>query len=289
MISFKNWADQAERIKVGTHTLALHDSKTANRPVLVLIHGFPTSSWDYHKVFEILKIEFRVIAFDHLGYGDSEKPRNYQYSVYDHVNQLCELLNSLQVEKAYFVAHDYGTCVLQELMAQIAEEKRRDIFLGSAFMNGSMYAHLYHALLIQRLFAKPIIGAIVTRLVNRAAFYKNFRSVFSPRYAISDSELEEFWQSVFNRGGHRLYHRLTHFMKERPKEDTRWVAAIENTKKPLGFIWGIADPLLGHVFNYVKDKIPSATFVPLPDVGHYPQTEKPEDVAKGILKTFSGI
>jgi pimeloyl-ACP methyl ester carboxylesterase len=77
-------------------------------------------------------------------------------------------------------------------------------------------------------------------------------------------------------------------MKERPKEDKRWIAAIEAQTKKVGFVWGSADPLLGHVFQYLKEKIPSAFFCSIEGAGHYPQTEAPEIVAQKIREFVIG-
>ncbi|MGH8481349.1 MAG: alpha/beta fold hydrolase, partial [Nevskiaceae bacterium] len=63
---------------------------------LLLIHGFPTSSWDWHRVWDALGAKFpRVIAADLMGFGFSSKPADYDYSILDQADLLEGLLAHL--------------------------------------------------------------------------------------------------------------------------------------------------------------------------------------------------
>ena len=68
------------------HFRTIHGYRRAFRvagsgPVLLLIHGFPTASWDYAPLWESLAARWRVLTLDMLGFGFSAKPRNYPYSI----------------------------------------------------------------------------------------------------------------------------------------------------------------------------------------------------------------
>ena len=53
-----------------------------NDRIYVIIHGFPSSSFEYHRVLDKLAKYGRVVVFDHIGFGLSEKPRtNYGYTL----------------------------------------------------------------------------------------------------------------------------------------------------------------------------------------------------------------
>jgi pimeloyl-ACP methyl ester carboxylesterase len=62
---------------------------------LLLIHGFPTASWDWHRLWPALGVRFDVVAADMIGFGFSDKPRDYDYSLNDqatlHETLLAEL------------------------------------------------------------------------------------------------------------------------------------------------------------------------------------------------------
>ena len=91
---------------------------TGSGPPILLLHGFPVSSWIYHKLIPILKNSgFRVIAPDMLGYGSSDSPKNRD--VYKPVHQaksILSLMNHLKINKWMHVTHDFGGPVTWELM-----------------------------------------------------------------------------------------------------------------------------------------------------------------------------
>jgi pimeloyl-ACP methyl ester carboxylesterase len=89
-----------------------------DKPTLVLLHGYPTSSHDYFRVLDALAAHYRVIVHDHLGFGLSDKPRDYSYSLIEQADVALLLWQQLGVTSAHVFAHDYGTSVGTELLAR---------------------------------------------------------------------------------------------------------------------------------------------------------------------------
>src|SRR5262249_62054689 len=87
------WLASGERIEIDLESGSWHVFvRTAGSgPWLTLLHGFPTSSWDWAAVARLLEPTFRVLAFDFLGFGDSDKPRDHEYSI-DEQADLTEVL-----------------------------------------------------------------------------------------------------------------------------------------------------------------------------------------------------
>ncbi len=83
-------------------------------PVLLLVHGFPSASWDFQPMWSALTRRFRVVAADMLGFGWSDKPSPYPYSILDQATLEERLLGELGVDEAHVLAHDYGDTVAQE-------------------------------------------------------------------------------------------------------------------------------------------------------------------------------
>ena len=93
---------------------------------LLLIHGFPTASWDWHYLWAALAERYQVIACDMLGFGDSAKPRGHAYSLLEQADLQQALLAHLGVaEPVHILAHDYGDSVAQELLARHHEGRIR--------------------------------------------------------------------------------------------------------------------------------------------------------------------
>ena len=56
-------------------------ARAADAPALVLVHGFPTSSIDFFEIAQLLSDRYRVCAMDFPGFGFSDKPLGWGYSL----------------------------------------------------------------------------------------------------------------------------------------------------------------------------------------------------------------
>lgn len=90
----------------------------AQCPVIVLIHGFPTASWDWWKIWHKLRANYRLIAMDMLGFGFSDKPAGHPYSIMEQADIVEALVRDKQLQQFHVLAHDYGDSVAQELLAR---------------------------------------------------------------------------------------------------------------------------------------------------------------------------
>ena len=255
--------------------------------VLVCIHGFPTASFDWVKLWPELTRRFRVIAPDMLGFGFSEKPRRHTYSILEQATLHEALLAALGVTRAHVLAHDYGDTVAQELLARHLERARAGtpgLALRSVcFLNGGLFPEAHRPLPIQKLLAGPLGGAL-SYLVNARAFRKSFASIFGPSTPPTDAELRDFWHLSSREGGARLSHRLLRYISERRQHRERWVSALVQSPIPLRVIDGAVDPISGaHMVARYREVVPRPDTVLLEGIGHYPQVEAPEAVLRAFL------
>lgn len=275
------WREKARFLQVGRHRIAYWlDDHFADRddPVLMLIHGFPTSSWDWHLVWPALTERFRLVALDMLGFGLSDKPRRHVYSILEQADIHEALLAELGLEGVHVLAHDYGDTVTQELLARVSEGRPGPSSV--CFLNGGLIPGAHHPRLIQRLLAGPL-GPLVSRLLDESRFRRSFARVFGPRTQPSDELLGECWELVREQDGHRIAHRLIRYMAERREHRERWVGALGEARPATCLIDGLLDPVSGaHMVAAFRAVAPSARVVELPDVGHYPQLEVPARVVK---------
>jgi pimeloyl-ACP methyl ester carboxylesterase len=258
---------------------------------LLLIHGFPTSSWDWHKVWDALGARFaRVIAPDLMGFGFSSKPADYAYSILDQADLVEGLLAHLGVRRVHILAHDYGVTVAQELLARHLERgagaaPRLD---SCALLNGGLFPETHRARTLQKLLLTPL-GPLLARLMNRRSFERSFSAIFGASTQPSAQELAQFWALIRRDGGTRILHRLIRYMPERIKHRERWVGALQKTRVPLRVINGPDDPVSGaHMVARYRELIPNPDTVSLPGIGHYPQTEDPAGVLKAFFEFHDG-
>ena len=279
------WFEGGDRVRVrlpdGTtrHVFVRIDGPADGR-WLTFLHGFPTCSYDFEPITEALTTAgHRLLLFDFLGFGDSDKPKA-KYSYADQVAITTALWDRYDVDKTALVAHDYGVSVAQALLASHGQRLTR-----VAFMNGGLYAHLHRPIAIQRALRAPVVGPLVARLSNEKAFARSMRGIFSDAHQPSDEELHELWTGVARRDGHRNYHRLIRYIDERRENADAWAAALERTDRPLLFVWGDADPISGeHMVAEVRRRVPRARIASRADVGHYPQLEDPGWVATALTE-----
>ena len=272
-LTLDDWIDRAQFFDHESHRIAYWVAGHG-RPLL-LIHGFPTSSWDWHRVWGPLAVDRRVIACDMLGFGLSAKPRS-GYSIRGQADIQMALLRELGITDFDVIAHDYGDTVGQELLAR-RNEQGADFGLGRMLLlNGGLFPEQHRLLPIQRLGSSPF-GFIVGRLMNRQRFGQNFLRIFGAHTQPSEQELDEFWRLIAVNDGHRISHTLMHYIAERRKYRERWVGALQQAAVPLKLVDGGVDPISGkHMVEYFRKLVPGAEAVCFDDIGHYPQTEAPD-------------
>ncbi len=249
---------------------------------LLLIHGFPTASWDWHYLWAPLAQRFRVIACDMLGFGDSSKPVNHHYSLIEQADLQQALLEHLRVDQpVHLLAHDYGDSVSQELLAR-HHEGRANI-ASCVFLNGGLFPERHRSLLIQKLLLSRL-GWLVARSFGRDDLVRNVTQVYGPCTHPSESALDDCWSLIASNHGTRILHKLVTYVPERSVHRERWVAALQKEGVALRFINGAVDPVSGaHMLERYVELVPNPDTVLLQGIGHYPHTEAPAQVLRHYL------
>jgi pimeloyl-ACP methyl ester carboxylesterase len=247
-------------------------------PVLLCIHGFPSASWDWHKLWPALTAQCRVIAPDMLGFGLSAKPPRYEYSLRDQADLHEALLASLGVATAHVLAHDYGDSVAQELLARQLERPGGLRLASVCLLNGGLFPECHRARPAQKLLRSPL-GPLLARLTTEGRFAAGFAEVFGPRTRPNPAELHTVWELNRHNDGLRVMPRLIRYLDERRAQRDRWVGALQRSPVPLRFVNGPEDPVSGrHMAERYRELIPNPDVVLLEGIGHYPQLEAPERV-----------
>ena len=242
----------------------------STKPVLLLIHGFPTASLDWQKIWASLSSRFQLITLDMLGFGLSDKPVQ-NYSIMGQADLFEALLKKLNINQYHILAHDYGDTVAQELLAR---DKQSSSILSCTFSNGGLFPETHQPVLVQKLLLSPI-GARVSKLMS----YKKFSTTFATICAkpLPDHELKAYWQLLNHHQGVKVMHKLIHYMTERRQNRERWVGILQYTDTPLHLIDGTLDPISGeHMVRRYEDLVPKSPVSRLTDTGHYPQVESPQ-------------
>ncbi|MHB8508712.1 MAG: alpha/beta fold hydrolase [Candidatus Dormibacteria bacterium] len=258
-------------------------------PWLTLLHGFPTSSWDWAPLVPLLAGSHRLLMIDLLGFGNSDKPGGHDWSTFEQADLVEAAWRHYGITGTRMVAHDVGMTVALELLARQQDGAIEATISDLTLLNGGVYTGFHRPRPIQVLLQKPILGAVVARLMSEPKFASSFAEIFSQGHQPSASELHQQWQSIARRNGNRTFHRLIRYIPERRRFATRWESAVEKTAIPTRFVWGMADPVSGaHMAAAIRERQPGVDLVELHDLGHYPQLEDPGRVVEEILRPFPG-
>jgi pimeloyl-ACP methyl ester carboxylesterase len=267
------WRDQGRSEEFRGHRIHVFE-RPGEGPPLLMLHGFPSSSYDWRRLLE-LERERAVLACDLLGFGLSDKPREHTYGLGWQADLVEELARRSGAERVFLVAHDMGTSVATELMARELDGELRIGLDGVFLFNGSIILERSTPTIAQRLLRGPL-GPLAARLTSERFFRHQFGAIFSPDHPLSDEEAEDQWCLIAHNGGHRLGHKLVHYMDERVTHAERWHGAIRDWPGRLTFAWGMLDPVATpDVLAGLRELRPQAPVVELAELSHYPQIEAP--------------
>jgi pimeloyl-ACP methyl ester carboxylesterase len=275
-----DWKSKGGHLEVGDRSVFVVKEEGDAEPLLCL-HGFPTSSFDYHKVWAGLGSGSTLVAFDMIGYGFSEKPARFNYTTAAQADNLESVIERLGLGSLHVLSHDYGNTIIQEILARRKERGIGFEIKSLCFMNGALFPETHRPILAQKLLIGPI-GPIFGRLIPDSGFARSLASVFGPDTRPTAEELSEFIYLFRFNGGKKIAHKLIRYMRERTVFRERWLDALHSIDMPFRFINGLSDPVSGrHLVERFRELIPEQKdIVELEGVGHFPHFEAPETVLK---------
>lgn len=245
-------------------------------PLVILLHGFPTSSFDWRPAIKLMPGR-KLLAFDFLGFGLSDKPRDHNYTLSWQADLTEELADRYAGGgPVYVCAHDLGTSVATELLARDLAGELGFKLCGMLIFNGSILIERANPTLAQKLLRGPF-GPLAARFANEAFFRRQFASIFSKAHPATDRDLSDNWALMCFNDGNRLGHKLVSYMDERVIYAERWHGAIQRWDGDLSFVWGMDDPVaVPEILEGLLEMKPGRPAVRFESIGHYPQVEDPQ-------------
>lgn len=273
------WLESGEFLDFEGHRLFAR--RGGHGPALLLIHGFPTSSFDWARVWPTLALAFECHAIDMLGFGQSDKPDDYKYSISASADQWQMLAQSRGLSEVVILAHDYGDTVAQELLARQREGRLPFRILAATFLNGGLFPEATFPLLLQKLLLGPA-GPVVARLSSYRSFAGSLRRICA--MPLDDTELREHWRLLVRADGRRVLPKIIQYIRERRVHRERWLAALQESDVPLCLVNGVEDPISGvSIVRRWRELLPQSAVMELAGVGHYPQIEAADRVLAAFL------
>lgn len=113
----QDWKVLGKYVSVYNNDIFVIDTGKS-KETIVILHGHPTLSYDYHSIIPELAKNYRVVIHDHLGFGFSDCPDEMQYSLIDQADIALRLWSFLGLKEVTILAHDYGRYVAKEILAR---------------------------------------------------------------------------------------------------------------------------------------------------------------------------
>lgn len=261
-------------------------SAPGDGPTILLLHGYPSCSYDYRMVVPHLAGR-AWLTLDFLGFGLSDKPRPHRYSLLEQADIVQSVVAESAPGPVVLVAHDMGTSVTTELLARDLKGELPFDLQKVVLTNGSVILRRASLRPIQKVLRGPL-GPLAARLSSKTMFTKEFGRLFSANHPLSADEADAQWELMSYNGGHRIAHLLISYLDERERYAQRWHGGVRDWPKPLSFLWALDDPVATtNVLDGLRELRPAADVVELPGVGHYPQVEVPEVFTRAALSLLA--
>ena len=252
---------------------------------LSFLHGYPTSSLDYHNLMAKIPSDYHVVAHDFLGFGKSGKPIDNSYSLTLQADLTCKLYEHLGARKIHIVAHDYGTSVTTELISRDNNQELEFDLQSISLCNGSMLIDMAQLRVIQRLLKHPWLGRWAAQLSSSYTFHRNMRNIWYDKSIYPKEEMQAHWDLLISGNGRRVLPRVTQYIDQRYANYDRWIGGLEKSNLPFHILWAENDPVaVVGMAHKLENLISTATLTLIERCGHYPMIEKEEVWLDHVLK-----
>jgi haloalkane dehalogenase len=252
---------------------------------LLFVHGTPTWSFEWRHLIRALAPAYRCVAPDHLGFGLSDRPRDFAYTPEAHAENLALFVARLAPPPFTLVVHDYGGPIGLPLCLRHPERVRRLVLLNTwmwsfagdrdmerkgRIAGGRAGRWLYRwANLSLRVLAPQAYG-------DRRKLTPEIHRQYLERFPDRWSRGTVLWALAKALLGSGAYY------------DALWQERERLRGRPALVVWGLKDTaFLPHQLDRWREALPSAEVVALPGAGHWPHEEEPERVVEAMRAFLS--
>jgi pimeloyl-ACP methyl ester carboxylesterase len=242
-----------------------------SNPTILLIHGFTASTYVWKTMAPLLAdAGYNVIAIDLIGFGYSEKPRWFEYSIESQARMVSRFMNRLGIGRATVVGSSYGGAVAATLALDYPERVEKLVLVDAVCNDGPKN----HPLM--RLAGFPGIGEVLTPFIldSKAFARKRMYSTLAPanHSLITQERVDSVVRPLSSADAHHsVLASSRNWHADRIERDANLI------NQPTLIIWGEQDTVVpirdGASLHH---SILNSRFIVLPNCGHVPQEEKSE-------------
>jgi haloalkane dehalogenase len=273
------------RVPRGAHHLYARDHPGAE-PAIVLLHGFPDDLHLYDRLVPELA-ERRVVVFDFLGWGASDKPTGHPYTAVNQVDDLDAVITHLRLGPVVLVAHDASGPPAIDWALEHPHRVAGLVLLNTYYarMRGLRPPEAI------RLFSTPVVRSVarpVSRLFGDLVFRRMYQWQVG-RFFRDPQVRQRFLPLLYRQftqrpSAHEAFFGLNRDLRPAVAAGTAAVPRLRRFPRPVRIVFGAADPYLNpRVARRFHQLFPTSDLFLLDGARHYVQMDEPRQVARLIL------
>jgi pimeloyl-ACP methyl ester carboxylesterase len=255
-------------------------------PSIVLMHGFPDNLHLHDRLVPYLSSR-RVVTFDFLGWGASEKPSNYPYTAKNQIGELDAVIQQLKLGKVVLVAHDASGPPAIDWALSNPDQTAALVLLNTYYcamptLRPPEAIFLFSTPVI-RAIARPI-SAMFDHLIFRRMYWWQVGRFFR------DAEIRNqfvpllYQQFDATPSARPAFFGLNADLLRTVQAGTKTIPKLREFKRPVRIIFGASDPYLNKgVAQRFHELFPMSDMFLLPSARHFVQMDEPQEVARLIL------
>jgi haloalkane dehalogenase len=276
MAYVETWAPRAE------HRIYVRDYP-GEEPALVLMHGFPDNLHLYDRLVPRLNPPRRVVTFDFLGWGVSDKPTGYPYTAANQTGDLDAVIAHLELDHVALVAHDASGPPAIDWALDHPEQVAALVLLNTYY--GWMPSLRPPEAIL--LFSLPLVRNLARWLVVHSdALDRRLYTWQVGRFISDPGDRREVVTQLYEqfRAERPAFFSLNADLLGTTISRRRRFAEIRSFTRSVRIIFGASDPYLNaRVARRFHRLFSSSELFLLPDARHYVQIDDPEEVARLLL------
>lgn len=259
---------------------AVHDSRAdGSDEAVVFVHGNPGPMDDYEPTIERVDPFARTVALDLPGFGRSERPRRFDYSVGGYARFLGQALDALAVRRAHLVLHDFGG----PFGLQWAVDHPQAVASVTLINTGVLPGYRWHK--YARIWQTPMLAELFQSVTSRRMLQLALDRD-NPRPL--PAEFVARIHGYADRGNRQAVLRLYRATRT-PRDLDRLIPALRALDLPACVVWGAQDPYVPVALAArQRDAFPRAQIHVLPGLGHWPMVEDPHQVNAHVVPFLEG-
>jgi pimeloyl-ACP methyl ester carboxylesterase len=269
-------SSRSEVLVEGVRTSLLVAGRPGDTSAVVFLHGSSGTAQDWIDLIRPVSTFARCIAPDMPGYGASDKPADFDYTVKGYGRHLSGVLDALRVQQVHLVGHDLGGPWGLQWAAAYPARLATLTLIGIGVLPG----YRWHR--FARLYRVPGIGELVLRLGTRRSVAQALQR--GSGHPVPDRFVESVvraFQDPDTRRAVLAFYRRTDDLGQLTVDAA---TALGSSDVPTLVIWGAGDPYVPVRFAEMQRRyFPGASILVLPESGHWPQVDDHDAVADAIM------